>query len=179
MDRKHEEKLFEKYPEMFADRHKPPTETLICFGCECGSGWFDLIDRVCAYVSHNFRTNWHLYPIYRFDQLKEKYGTCRLEGYGHIEYLSKEEFDKKYIERYKENPKENEYDEYIEDCKRGAEHIDGALGFAEYMSAFICEECGSTVDAKIRKKGYWLKTVCRVCADKMEYEDISEEEDEE
>jgi hypothetical protein len=43
-----DELLCERYPKIFADRHKPKNKTAMCWGFMCGDGWFDLIDSLCA-----------------------------------------------------------------------------------------------------------------------------------
>ncbi len=73
-----EQKLLEKYPTIFADHAAPPTVSLMCFGFECGDGWFDLLDTLCAQLS--------VLPLdkpsddnsgLRAVQVKEKFGTLR------------------------------------------------------------------------------------------------------
>lgn len=75
--------LCEKYPKIFADRYKPMIETAMCWGFECGDGWFDLIDNLCKEIQ------WHLdknskkdTPQFVCDQVKEKFGTLRFYGHG-------------------------------------------------------------------------------------------------
>jgi hypothetical protein len=40
--------LYERYPVIFAQRHRPLQESLMGFGFSCQDGWFDLIDELCA-----------------------------------------------------------------------------------------------------------------------------------
>ena len=37
-----DEKLCEKYPLIFKNRHADMTETAMCWGFECGDGWFNI-----------------------------------------------------------------------------------------------------------------------------------------
>jgi len=76
-----ENKLVEKFPELFGDRDKPPTETLICFGCECDDGWFDLIYTACSVIQNHMEYAPET-PPFRFSQIKEKFGGLRLYHYG-------------------------------------------------------------------------------------------------
>ena len=67
-----EQKLANRYPEMFIDRYRSPRETLICFGCECGDGWYWLLNSCffCIYL-------WCMlgrFEIPVLSQIKEKYG---------------------------------------------------------------------------------------------------------
>lgn len=70
-----EKKLIEKYPEIFADVDKPQTESLMCFGCCCGDGWYDLIDALCQALQDT-TTEMKEPQIVAF-QIKEKFGTLR------------------------------------------------------------------------------------------------------
>lgn len=78
-----DKQLCEKYPKIFADRNKPMTETAMCWGFECGDGWYDLIDHLCGEIQ------WHLdknakkgTPQFVASQVKEKFGTLRFYGDG-------------------------------------------------------------------------------------------------
>jgi len=42
MNKKNTERLFKKYPEFFKYRDDMMA-SLMCFGFECGDGWYDLI----------------------------------------------------------------------------------------------------------------------------------------
>lgn len=46
-----EKKLFEKYPDIFRQKNLPPQQTAMCWGIECGDGWFDIIDKLCSCIS--------------------------------------------------------------------------------------------------------------------------------
>lgn len=73
-----DELLCERYPKMFVNRHASMQETAMCWGFECGDGWFDLIDTLCAtiqgYIDSNPGKN---IPQVVVDQVKEKFGTLR------------------------------------------------------------------------------------------------------
>ena len=78
-----QKQLYERYPSIFADKNKRPTETLICFGCECGGGWFDLLDECCAELT---RIEEECGLITKVVQIKEKYGTLRFYVTGDHDY---------------------------------------------------------------------------------------------
>lgn len=80
-------KLIEKYPQLFADTDKPATDSLMCFGCECGDGWFNIIDMACALIAHHIEHKPEK-DVFRWVQIKEKYGTLRLYLSGHDEYIA-------------------------------------------------------------------------------------------
>ena len=51
-----QQKLFDKYPKIFADRTKPKTKTCMCWGLEVSDGWYDLIDVLCEALTYTYST---------------------------------------------------------------------------------------------------------------------------
>ena len=45
--------LCERYPKIFANRYQDPQTTAMCWGFECGDGWFNLIDRLCGTIQNH------------------------------------------------------------------------------------------------------------------------------
>ena len=43
IDEKLAMRLYERFPKLYQDRNRPPSESLMCFGFMTGNGWFDLI----------------------------------------------------------------------------------------------------------------------------------------
>lgn len=70
--------LCERYPKIFSGRHKPATETAMCWGFACGDGWFDLIDCLCGRLQ--FWTDHHAAPQVVATQVKEKFGSLRFHA---------------------------------------------------------------------------------------------------
>ena len=72
MRRELQQKLFEKYPDLYRLRIAKEGEPLepIVFGIECEDGWFDLIDRLSQQVVS-------LDPEATVVQVKEKFGGLR------------------------------------------------------------------------------------------------------
>lgn len=78
MKKELEEKLFNKYPKIFADKDKPMTETAMCWGIECGDGWYWIIDNLCECIQNYIDNNSHLnIPQVVASQVKEKFGELR------------------------------------------------------------------------------------------------------
>lgn len=42
--------LVAKYPEIFRDRYEDMQTTAMCWGFECGDGWYNLIDTLCGTI---------------------------------------------------------------------------------------------------------------------------------
>jgi len=82
--------LCQNYPLLFRDRHASMQETAMCWGLECGNGWYELIDALCAQIDR------HLQACFdegdRFNvkvvQVKEKFGTLRFYAAGEDDFIS-------------------------------------------------------------------------------------------
>lgn len=72
--------LCERYPAIFAERRLPKSETCMCWGFDCGDGWFSLIDTLCA--SLQFETEHNKAPQVVTRQVKEKKGQLQFYANG-------------------------------------------------------------------------------------------------
>jgi hypothetical protein len=130
--------LCERYPKLFVNRYGDMRETAMCWGFDCGDGWFNILNALCGNIQSHIDWNhksrelllkdnpWNR-PIpdeihqVVVDQVKEKFGTLRFYYHG------------------------------------GDEHIDGMVRMAESVSAFTCEVCG---DSGYPSEGGWIRTLC-------------------
>jgi hypothetical protein len=144
MDQELQDKLFEKYPELFINRTKSPMESCMSWGCEVGNGWYELLSSLCWRIFQHerniadrlrIRTKNDVpnnqsdidYAPVKFDQIKEKYGGLRVYFSG------------------------------------GDDYIDGLVSMAEEYSYKICEVCGNSGKPN---KGGWITTLCDSCRNK-------------
>jgi hypothetical protein len=72
--------LCEKYPKMMVNRNKDMQETCMCWGFECGDGWFNILDQLMGNIQHHI--DWknkkeEVVAQVTLDQVKEKFGTLR------------------------------------------------------------------------------------------------------
>jgi len=85
-----DEQLCKKYPKLFANRNADMQTTAMCWGFECGDGWFDLIDELCwniqSYIDNNSRPDRQI-PQVVVEQVKEKFGTLRFYYQGGNELI--------------------------------------------------------------------------------------------
>jgi len=126
--------LCEKYPLMMVNRNGAVTETCMCWGFECGDGWYNILNLLMSNIQHhidwnnkNFEKGYKQYkqvPQVTLDQVKEKFGTLRFYYTG------------------------------------GDDVIDGMVRMAESMSAVTCETCGNPGE---QTHGGWIKTTCKPC----------------
>ena len=75
MNDQHTKYLYDKYPNLFADKDQPMTVTAMCWGFDCGDGWFKLIDDLCDKITKHCEEN--CYDDIKAVQVKEKWGTLR------------------------------------------------------------------------------------------------------
>ena len=40
-------KLYEKYPQLFVNKDKTPMQSPMCFGIETGEGWYEILSSLC------------------------------------------------------------------------------------------------------------------------------------
>ena len=131
--------LCEKYPKMMVNRNKDMKETCMCWGFECGDGWFNILDQLMGNIQHhidwnnqNFEKGYKQYKQVTqvtLDQVKEKFGTLRFYYTG------------------------------------GDDEISGMVRMAESMSGCTCEECGNPGE---RRGGGWVHTFCTPCEEARE-----------
>ena len=90
MKQEYDTYLCTTFPKMFVNRYKPMTETTMCWGFECGDGWFNIINQLCANIQHHI--DWknrkeEVVPQVTVDQVKEKFGSLRFYFTGGDEYI--------------------------------------------------------------------------------------------
>ena len=75
MNEENTKKLFEEFPELYRGRHLGMQKNLMCFGFECGDGWYDLVRELSSKIMEFCgRTNEEIPGVF---QVKEKFGTLR------------------------------------------------------------------------------------------------------
>ena len=72
--------LCERYPKMMVNRNKDMKETCMCWGFECGNGWFNILDHLMGNIQDHI--DWknrkeEVVAQVTLDQVKEKFGTLR------------------------------------------------------------------------------------------------------
>jgi len=83
MNKELTDKLWKKYPKIFAGKDKSIQESLIPFEFECGDGWYWLIDQLCNTIQNYLDSNKHLkLEQVEATQVKEKFGRLSFYIYG-------------------------------------------------------------------------------------------------
>ncbi len=92
MKKELQQELFDKYPKIFAQKDLPMSQTCMCWGIDCGDGWYTIIDKLCAQIQHHTDQNEYREPEKVVQQLeatqvKEKFGGLRFYYQGGDDYI--------------------------------------------------------------------------------------------
>lgn len=164
-------KLVEKYPKIFKNRYGGMQETAMCWGFECGDGWYQIIDSLCANIQHHidWKRKQRVYDLKR--QRATKKGREAL-----IKFLAGDGEPRLWHEERADEILENgdrEVTPYVhhvvaQQVKEkfgglrfyyygGDDHVSGMVRMAESWAAHTCEKCGSVGTLR---HGGWVRTLC-------------------
>jgi hypothetical protein len=65
---------------MMVNRNKSMIETCMCWGFDCGDGWFNILNQLMGSIQHHLdwkNKNGLVVEQVTLDQVKEKFGTLR------------------------------------------------------------------------------------------------------
>jgi hypothetical protein len=160
MKRELDEQLCAKYPLIFKDRNADMRTTAMCWGLECGDGWYNIIDTLCGLLTYEYRS-----AKSRYDHLMEV-------GVGNVLYgtktVTQEALDEAKIKLDEETLKVPVAVQVKEKFGGLRFYVQAAtdkhyqyISFAESMSYRTCEECGAP--GKTYTDG-WHTTLCDIHA---------------
>ena len=161
MSPENQQALFDKYPEIFRERTLSPQETCMCWGLECNSGWYDLIDVLCEALTYTYSTGLMVDgkgvsvepPKVIALQCKEKFSTLR--------FYYRLEFAEDFIKLCETN------EEARKIAARYTAYFDGIVHMAEILSGRTCEVTGARGEICVRNG--WYKTLCPEKAKELGY----------
>ena len=175
MKRELDEYLCKVYPKMMVNRNAPMTETCMCWGFECGDGWFQILNQLMGNIQH------HIDWKERQREVAIKFNRMSEQLKAGDSTLFDEEYKDMIDQEYKEKRKQELIDRYpivipepitqvtLDQVKEkfgtlrfyysgGDDYIRGMVSMAESMSGVTCEECGKP---GTQTPGGWIKTVCK------------------
>jgi hypothetical protein len=175
-----DKELVEKYPKIFRDRYGDMKKTLMCWGFECGDGWYNILDALCSNIQHN--VDWQRKQRARALILNRK--IKKAIELNSIEPIINHHTGNWWVERCEEILAEKKLEDVPKKVHQvvamqvkekfgtlsfyyggGDENVHGMVRMAESMSARMCEVCGNP--GKVRRGG-WIKTLCDVHAEGRE-----------
>jgi hypothetical protein len=169
-----DELLCKKYPEMMVNRNKPMQETCMCWGFDCGDGWFNILNQLMGNIQHHI--NWRNRQIEVAIKYNEKLAKMKAGDFSDFERDAQA-----WKQDYKDDMRERML---VEESRKlpapipqvtldqvkekfgtlrfyytgGDEAIDGMVRMAESMSGCTCEVCGNPGR---RVGGGWITTLCK------------------
>lgn len=134
-----DEQLCAKYPEIFRDRRGDMRKTCMVWGFDCGDGWFNIIDAMCANIQGHIKN--------RLENIKltEKWNAK----------VNDPEHEWTAIVERKERPVPEPVPQVVATQVKekfgslrfyfvgGDDYIDGIVDMATSMSYCTCEVCGA------------------------------------
>jgi hypothetical protein len=161
MRRELDSQLCEKYPLIFKDRNADMRTTAMCWGLECGDGWYNIIDVLCGLLTSEYR-----HAQSRYESIKDLVDQPRWEGSKDI--ITQEKIDDAKVRMDEEAAKVPVAVQVKEKFGGLRFYVQAAtdkhyqyISFAESMSYRTCEECGSP--GKTYTDG-WHMTLCDIHA---------------
>jgi hypothetical protein len=176
--------LCKTYPKIFVNRYKDMKETCMCWGFECGDGWYNIINTLCSNIQNH--VDWS-HKQYKFDTDYNSMVADMQSG----NFKSFDDYATNVSDAFKETRRleilENGFREVKQPCPQvvaeqvkekfgslrfyyqgGDDYISGMTSFAESLSAIICEGCG--VPSKITNTIGWINNLCTACTNQREIE---------
>ena len=169
-----DEKLCKDHPKIFANRDGDLTTTAMCWGFECGDGWYNIINSLCHLIQGHI--DWHnnrreraikynemikqaqsgdftLFDAYYAGYNPEYIATTKEKIMTHSLWDIPEPMPQVVAEQVKEKFGTLRFYTNLSD-----DYIRGAISMAEAMSAVTCEECGNP--GQSNQTG-WLRVRCK------------------
>lgn len=174
--------LCEKYPKMMVNRNKNMQETCMCWGFECGDGWFNILDQLMGNIQHHIdwkekQRKWAM--DYNLMAAQAKAGN--FDAFEEtMKALPNDEFKEKRLAEivagdFRQVPEpipQVTLDQVKEKFGTlrfyytgGDEYIRGMVSLAESLTAVTCESCGNPGE---QRDGGWIHTYCEPCEEKRE-----------
>ena len=175
-----DEALCAKYPLIFRDRNENMQNTAMCWGFECGDGWYNIIDVLCGKLGSEYYS-----AKSRYDFIKDRAGE-KMYGNASGDIITQGEIDLRKQIMDEEALKVPVAVQVKEKFGGLRFYVQGAtekhwnyISFAESMSYRICESCGA--EGKTYTDG-WHTTLCDIHAEMSgrtkEYQSDEDEGDE-
>jgi hypothetical protein len=174
--------LCEKYPKMMVNRTKPMMETCMCWGFECGDGWFNILDQLMGNIQHHI--DWKEKQRIGAIKYNDMAAQAKAGNFDLFEETMKALPNDEYKEKRLAEIVAGDFREVppsipqvtLDQVKEkfgtlrfyytgGDDIIDGMVRMAESMTEVTCEECGNTGE---RRGGGWIHTYCTPCEEARE-----------
>jgi hypothetical protein len=174
--------LCEKYPKMMVNRNKGMQETAMCWGFDCGDGWYNILNQLMGNIQHHI--DWKEKQRAGAIKYNEMAAQAKAGNFDLFEETMKAQPNDEYKEKrlaeivagdFRQVPPEfpqvtlDQVKEKFGTLRfyysGGDDVIDGMVRMAEAMSGTTCESCGNPGE---RRGGGWVHTYCEPCEEARE-----------
>jgi hypothetical protein len=174
--------LCEKYPKMMVNRNKNMQETCMCWGFECGDGWYNILNQLMGNIQHHI--DWkekQRNGAIKYNEMATQAKAGNFEMFEEdMKALPNDEYKEKRLAEIVAGdfrPLPESIPQVILDQVKekfgtlrfyysgGDDVIDGMVRMAEAMSGVTCEGCGNVGE---RRGGGWVHTYCTPCEELRE-----------
>ena len=174
MKKELDEYLCKVYPKMMVNRNLHMNETCMCWGFECGDGWFQILNQLMGNIQHHI--DWKEKQRKWAIEYNEMAAQCKAGNFDLFEEANKSLTNQDYKNErlaeivagdFREIP-ESIHQVTLDQVKEkfgtlrfyysgGDDYISGLVSMAESMSGVTCETCGKPGTST---GGGWIKTAC-------------------
>ena len=174
--------LCEKYPKMMVNRNKDMKETCMCWGFECGDGWFNILNQLMSQIQHHI--DWKEKQRAGAIKYNEMAAQAKAGNFDLFEETMKALPNDEYKEKRLAEIVAGDFRPVPESIPQvtldqvkekfgtlrfyysgGDDYISGMVSLAESMTAVTCENCGNPGSCR---GGGWIHTYCTPCEEARE-----------
>lgn len=166
-----DKKLVEKYPHMFKNRYGDMRTTCMCWGFECGDGWYQILDSLCGQIEDhiNWKRKQRVYDLKRLRAAKKGRDALIkfLAGDGDVRDWHVDRVDEilengdcvvtPYVNRVVVDQVKEKFGGLRFYYHGGDNTVSGMVRMAESWAANTCETCGNP---GTMRGGGWVRTLC-------------------
>jgi hypothetical protein len=183
--------LCERYPKMMVNRNKDMKETCMCWGFECGDGWFNILDQLMGSIQHHI--DWKEKQRVGAIKYNEMAAQAKAGNFDLFEEDMKALLDDEYKEKRLAEIVAGDFRQVPESIPQvtldqvkekfgtlrfyysgGDDYISGMVSLAESLTGVTCESCGNVGE---RRGGGWVHTYCTPCEEAREIKRAKEMEE--
>jgi len=174
--------LCEKYPKMMVNRNKNMQETCMCWGFDCGDGWYNILNQLMGNIQHHI--DWKEKQRKWAMEYNEMAAQAKAGNFDLFEASMKDRPNDEYKEKRLAEIVAGDFRSVPESIAQvtldqvkekfgtlrfyysgGDDYISGLVSMAESMTGVTCEECGNPGESR---GGGWIHVYCEPCEEARE-----------